>query len=69
VLELLRQHKLFAKRTKCVFGQPQVGYLGQIISAQGVSTDPAKIQAVQDWPTPQNITELRGFLGLAYFVC
>jgi hypothetical protein len=65
VLELLRKNKLFAKRTKCVFGQAQVEYLGHIISSQGVSTDPAKIKAVKDWPTPQNITELRGFLGLA----
>jgi hypothetical protein len=42
-----------------------VEYLGHIISGNEVSTDPNKIQAVKDWPTPKNITELRAFLGLA----
>jgi hypothetical protein len=48
VLELLRQNQLFAKHNKCVFGQPQVEYLGHIISAQGVSTGLSKIQVVKD---------------------
>jgi hypothetical protein len=42
-----------------------VEYLGHIISGNEVSTDPNKIQAVKDCPTPKNITELRAFLGLA----
>jgi hypothetical protein len=48
VLALLRQNQLFAKHNKCVFGQPQVEYLGHIISAQGVSTGLSKIQVVKD---------------------
>jgi hypothetical protein len=51
--------------SKCAFGQHHIEYLGHIISAQRVSTDPSKIQAVRDCPTPTNITELHGFLGLA----
>ena len=39
-------------------------YLGHVISGRGVSTEPSKIVAVQRWPTPTNLKQLRGFLGL-----
>lgn len=65
VLQLLRQHHLSAKPSKCVFGQSQVEYLGYIISNEGVATDPTKVQAVKNWPVPKSVTDLRGFLGLA----
>jgi hypothetical protein len=41
--------------------------LGHILSAQGVRTDPEKITAVLQWPSPTNVHQLRGFLGLAGF--
>lgn len=53
------------KFSKCRFAQQSISYLGHIVSSHGVSTDPSKIDAVQQWPTPQNIKELRSFLGLA----
>jgi hypothetical protein len=65
VLTKLRAHNLFAKLKKCVFATKQVEYLGHVISEQGVGTDPKKIEAVKAWPLPTNITQLRGFLGLA----
>jgi len=46
--ELLRQHTLFTKMSKCSFGETQVEYLGHIISIHGVSTDPKKIAAVKE---------------------
>ncbi|XP_039044642.1 uncharacterized protein LOC120184185 [Hibiscus syriacus] len=64
VLEILRQNKLFAKRTKCFFGQSEVEYLGYTISPQGVATDSSKIQAIKEWSIPRNLKSLRGFLGL-----
>ena len=39
-------------------------YLGHIISGAGVATDPQKIQDILNWPTPENVTQLRGVLGL-----
>jgi hypothetical protein len=65
VLEELRRHQLFLKRTKCAFGAASVGYLGHLISAAGVAMDPAKVQAIRDWPPPRSARAVRGFLGLA----
>jgi hypothetical protein len=65
VLEELQRHQLFLKRTKCAFGATTVGYLGHIISEAGVAMDPAKVQAIRDWPVPRSARAVRGFLGLA----
>eukprot|EP01018_Ginkgo_biloba_P034936 Gb_00235 [translate_table: standard] len=64
VLQVLEENSLFAKKSKCDFGKPELEYLGHIISEEGVKADPQKIQAIKDWPTPRTITSLRGFLGL-----
>ncbi|XP_044448015.1 uncharacterized protein [Triticum aestivum] len=64
VLQLLKEHQLFAKMSKCVFGVQQVEYLGHIITGEGVSIDSAKVAAIADWPLPTTPTQLRGFLGL-----
>lgn len=64
VLTVLMKEKLFVKMSKCLFAVNQVDYLGHIISGEGMATDPSKIVAVNDWPVPTTITQLRGFLGL-----
>jgi hypothetical protein len=63
-LSILREHKLFAKRSKCHFGCKEVGYLGHVVSEFGVKADPGKIQSMIEWPFPANVKSLRGFLGL-----
>ena len=52
---VLRSHQLFTNAKKCLFGQIQIDYLGHVINAKGVSTDPSKIQAMLEWPTPSNL--------------
>ena len=64
VLELLQQHQLYAKKSKCAFGCSKVEYLRHIISGQGVSTDPRKIAAMEAWLIPTSLKALKGFLGL-----
>ncbi|XP_072984348.1 uncharacterized mitochondrial protein AtMg00860-like [Typha latifolia] len=64
VLDLLRQHKLKAKDSKCLWGQQRVDNLGHIIYKDGVEADPNKIQSMVDWSLPKTTKELRGFLGL-----
>nr|GEW17160.1 hypothetical protein [Tanacetum cinerariifolium] len=59
VLQVIRKHTLYAKESKCAFGTNSVEYLRHIISAQGVATDPKKIKAMQAWPVPTNIKQLR----------
>lgn len=65
VLSLLAKDQWHVKLSKCKFAQRKIGYLGHVISEEGVATDDAKIQAIVSWPTPQNVKELRSFLGLA----
>lgn len=64
VHQILREHKLVAKRSKCLFGQPQVDYLGHVISRKGLAVDPSKISVIQQWPVPTNVKRVRSFLGL-----
>jgi len=54
-LTLLQNNKLFIKRSKCMFLQQELEYLGYIISGQGVRVDPTKIVAINAWPTPTNV--------------
>ena len=65
VLQRLREHKLQAKRSKCEFGMDELDYLGHTINWQGVKMNDAKIRAIEEWPAPKNVKELRSFLGLA----
>ncbi|KAL5580991.1 hypothetical protein UlMin_013433 [Ulmus minor] len=62
---LLRDHKLYAKFSKCDFWLSKVHFLGHVVSKDGVSVDPAKVEAVSKWAAPTSVTEIRSFLGLA----
>ena len=49
---------------KCHLLRKEVAFLGHRVSAAGVRSDPSKVEAVQAWPTPTNVTQVRSFLGL-----
>ncbi|XP_021975042.1 uncharacterized protein LOC110870148 [Helianthus annuus] len=67
VLALLRRDRFYAATKKCVFMTPNVLFLGYVISGDGIQVDESKVAAVQNWPTPTTITEVRNFHGLASF--
>ena len=64
-LQLLREHQLYAKLSKCDFYRDRIQYLGHIILEEGISMDPKNIEAIMNWPTPRNMTDVRSFMGLA----
>ncbi|WVZ52937.1 hypothetical protein U9M48_003936 [Paspalum notatum var. saurae] len=64
VLMRLREHKLYAKFSKCAFWLKEVGFLGHILYEKGVAVDPSKVECVLNWKQPKTITEIRSFLGL-----
>jgi hypothetical protein len=64
ILEKLREHKLYAKFSKCEFWLSEVGFLKHIVSKEGIAIDPAKVIAVTEWEPPKNVGEIHSFLGL-----
>nr|GFA72085.1 reverse transcriptase [Tanacetum cinerariifolium] len=64
VLETLRQKKVYVRFLKFEFWLGQVAFLGHNVSADGITMDPAKVEAITKWPRPKIVTEIRSFLGL-----
>ena len=62
-LSLTEEAGLKVKPEKCCLLPQRVPFVGHILSAEGVSTDPEKVSAVKSWPPPTNVSELRVFLG------
>ena len=67
VLTLLASNGLVLNKAKCVFGQPTMEFLGHLISSTGISPLPEKVQAVTDFPQPQDKQSLQRFLGMLNF--
>jgi hypothetical protein len=58
---------LFGNLEKCIFCTDRVSFLGYVVTPQGIEVDEMKIEAIESWPVPQSITQVRSFLGLAGF--
>ena len=67
VLQLMRDHQLYAKFSKCQFWLTEVRFLGHVVSVLGVSVDPEKVVAMMSWERPKSVFEIRSFSGLARY--
>ena len=62
VLEKLREHQLYDKFSKCEFWLKEVGFLGHVISGEGIAVDPTKVFSVTKWVAPTSVGEIRRLL-------
>jgi hypothetical protein len=69
ILQRLRDHQLYAKFSKCAFWLKKVLFLGHVISTEGITVDPSKVQEVLDWKSLISITQICNFLELAGYYC
>ena len=65
VLQLLRDHQLYAKFSKCEFWLTEVRFLGYVVSTSSGLVDPKKVEDVMSWERLKSVFEMRNFLGLA----
>jgi hypothetical protein len=61
-LQILREHQLYAKFSKCEFWLDQVEFLGHVISKEGIAVNPSKVASVMEWEALKNVKQIRGFL-------
>ena len=64
VLNRCRLHKITLHPRKLLFGRKSLGFVGFLLSEEGIQSDPEKIDAIAKFPPPENITQLRSFLGM-----
>ena len=67
VLLRLREHRLYAKLSKCDFYKTEVPFLGHLITGTGIAVDPRKIKTIQDWPPLERVKDIQAFLGLVNY--
>ena len=67
ILEILRKERLFANLKKCTFCMDKLVFLGFVVSKGGIEVDKEKVKAIQEWPTPTTISQVRSFHDLASF--
>ena len=56
--------QLFAKFSKCDFFKDKIQSLGHVVTKEGILVDPEKIKAIEDWPVPKDVTDVRYFMGI-----
>ncbi|XP_060804322.1 uncharacterized protein K02A2.6 [Amyelois transitella] len=64
VLKRFKEVGIRLNKSKCLFFQNEINYLGHIISKEGLKKDPAKLEAIINAPVPNNVTEVRSWIGM-----
>ena len=67
LLSILQKEKLFGNLAKCTFAKDKLIFLGFVVSSKGIEVDDSKVEAIRNWPTPTNVSQVRSFHGLAGF--
>ena len=67
VFDRLRDSNLRLSPKKCTIFQHKVQFLGHVVSEEGISTDPKKVETVKEWPKPSTVKQVRSFLGLCSY--
>jgi hypothetical protein len=65
VFSRFRKNNLKLQPDKCEFLRKEVNYLGHLITEEGFRPDPAKVETIERFPRPENVKQLKGFLGMA----
>lgn len=65
VFETLREANMKVQIDKCEFFKKEIEFLGFLVSSEGITTNPTKVQAIVDFPSPKTLKDLRSFLGLS----
>jgi hypothetical protein len=67
VMDVLKKENFFLKTSKCEFGNTSLVYLGNIVGGGELKIDLSKVKVILDWPKPNNVIEVRRFLGVAQY--
>ena len=67
VLQVLREHQLYAKLSKCDLFKDKIQYLGHVITKEGSSVDAEKTKAIEKWPVPKDVTDMRSFMVITCY--
>ena len=64
-MQVLKEHQLFSKYSKCEFWLRSVVFLGHIFLRESIEVNPKKIEVVKNWPRPLNPIDITSFLGFS----